>query len=164
MNAPVTTAVGRLFDAVAALTGVCMEASYEGQGPMLLESLCRSTDTVNRDATAFVIEKDSDGIWRADWSEMLDVLMDEGQTAQARAEYFHERMAQTLLSQVLAVQGEHAFGTVGLCGGVFQNRVLTERVLELLAENGYEVVLPECLPSNDASISAGQIVEASVRI
>jgi len=50
---------------------------------------------------------------------------------------------------------------VGLGGGVFQNRVLTEQVRARLAAAGFEVLLPRILPVNDAAISYGQLVEAS---
>ena len=52
-------------------------------------------------------------------------------------------------------------GRVGLGGGVFQNRVLTEQVHALLTAAGFEVLIPERLPVNDAAISYGQLVEAT---
>jgi hydrogenase maturation protein HypF len=48
---------------------------------------------------------------------------------------------------------------IGLCGGVFQNRVLTERVIALLEADDFTVCLPETVPVNDAGISFGQIIE-----
>ncbi len=73
MNAPSTTSVGRLFDAAAALLGVCLNASHEGQAPMDLEALCR------RDAAAvqLPLARDAGGIWRSDWTPLLEVLKDD---------------------------------------------------------------------------------------
>ena len=50
---------------------------------------------------------------------------------------------------------------IGLSGGVFQNRVLTERAQALLMDEGFEVLIPQRLPVNDAGISYGQLIEAA---
>ena len=68
-------------------------------------------------------------------------------------------MAKALLDQALQVREEHGVTRVGLCGGVFQNRVLTEHSTALLTEHGFTVDLPERLPVNDAAISFGQVIE-----
>jgi len=59
------------------------------------------------------------------------------------------------------VREQTGVGRVGLAGGVFQNRVLTEQAQARLAAAGFEVLLPRTLPVNDAAISYGQLVEAS---
>ena len=73
---------------------------------------------------------------------------------------FHSSLAHTLLAQALAVRNETRVNCVGLAGGVFQNRVLTEHALQLLMGAGFEVFIPKALPLNDAAISFGQIIEA----
>jgi len=88
-------------------------------------------------------------------------MQDEGD-AEYKAAVFHETLAQVLLKQTLRIRSEHDFQEVGLTGGVFQNRILTERAAELLIENGFRVILPERIPGNDGGLSFGQVVEAGV--
>jgi hydrogenase maturation protein HypF len=158
VNAPSTTSVGRLFDAAAALIGVCLHAGYEGQAPMLLESLCNSDLAP---PVAMPLTRDATGIWRSDWGALLSALLDVRQDAAARAAMFHSSLAQTLYEQALAVRKDTGVARVGLGGGVFQNRVLTERIQALLTSADFEVLIPERLPVNDAAISFGQLVEAA---
>jgi len=72
-------------------------------------------------------------------------------------------MAQVVLQQAQTVREQHAVNYVGLCGGVFQNRVLTEQVVDLLRQDGFDVVLPQALPCNDAGLSFGQAAELAAR-
>jgi hydrogenase maturation protein HypF len=87
-------------------------------------------------------------------------MLDATQTQSIRAARFHSSLAHTLLAQALEVRRETHVNCVGLAGGVFQNRVLTQRALELLERAGFEVLIPKALPLNDAAISFGQLVEA----
>jgi hydrogenase maturation protein HypF len=105
--------------------------------------------------------KQASGVLRVDWQPLLCLLLDSSQSAAARAEAFHASLARTLLDQALEIRSQTRVSLVGLGGGVFQNRMLTELVVSSLRQEGFEVVLPERLPVNDASISYGQIIEAS---
>jgi hydrogenase maturation protein HypF len=158
LNAPPTTAVGRLFDGAAALLGLCARASYEGEAPMRLEALCREEAA----PLALPLARDAAGIWRSDWAPLIAMLLDGRRTQAGRAAVFHASLAQALCDQALAVREHTGVGRVGLGGGVFQNRVLTEQVLRRLTAAGFEVLLPSLLPVNDAAISYGQLIEASV--
>jgi len=157
MNAPTTTAVGRLFDAGAALLGVCLKSSYEGEAAMRLEALC---DTAGA-PLALPLARDAAGIWRCDWAPLVPAMLDARRTAAERAAMFHASLAQALCEQALAVREHSGVTRVGLGGGVFQNRVLSEQVQERLNRAGFEVLIPQRLPVNDAAISFGQLVEAS---
>lgn len=156
LNCPVSSAAGRLFDAAAALTDLCTLASFEGQGPMLLEA---AAGAVRVDAEALPLTADDTGVLRADWSPLLGMLRDEATDVAVRAARFHETLAQTLLSTARALRDRQGVTTVGLSGGVFQNRRLGERVLALLVADGFRALLPERVPCNDAGLSYGQIVE-----
>ena len=72
-------------------------------------------------------------------------------------------MAKALLDQASAIRELTSIDQVGLCGGVFQNRMLTEQVMALLTNNGFDVRLPERLPVNDAALSFGQVAEIAAR-
>jgi len=158
-NAPLTTAVGRLFDAASALCGVCTLASFEGQGPMQLEALAaKNSSFKDRRPTALEISR-VDDVHSVDWAPLITMLMNESDPVTERAAHFHLSMADSLLQQAKLIREDTAINQVGLAGGVFQNRVLTEKCIELLNKNGFEVTLPLTMPVNDAAISFGQIVE-----
>jgi hydrogenase maturation protein HypF len=157
LNSPFSTSVGRLFDAAAALTGVCTASSYEAEAAMRLEALCSHAAP----PIALPLVRDELGIWRSDWAPLLSPLLDERQTAGFRAAQFHSSLAHALLEQALHVREQTRVSRVGLAGGVFQNRVLTEYAHALLTEQGFEVLIPKQLPLNDAAISFGQVVEAT---
>ncbi|WP_097462005.1 carbamoyltransferase HypF [Mangrovitalea sediminis] len=155
INCPATTSVGRLFDGAAALLGLCHAASYEGQAPMQLEALAA------RDIAAepLPLHQDDEGIWRADWQPLLSRLSDDSLSTAERAGAFHTCLAETLVQQALHVQKNTPFVHVGLTGGVFQNRLLTEICHARLMAEGFNVALPRQLPANDGALAFGQIME-----
>lgn len=155
MNAPTTSSVGRLFDAAAAAIGLIHEASYEGQGPMYLEAAAGATDAQQ----CLPLRRRGDGLIEADWAPLLPLLGDQRLSLAQRAGQFHASLAQVLVAQTLAVREGHTFDAVGLAGGVFQNRMLTEQAVTQLTARGIRVLLPERLPGNDAGISFGQVIE-----
>jgi len=157
LNAPATTAVGRLFDAAAALLGACSNASYEGQAPMRLEALCRDPAP----PVALPLAQDANGLWRSDWAPLLAALLDTRVDPAVRASMFHASLAHALCGQALAVRAACGVSRVGLSGGVFQNRTLSEQAQSLLTAAGFEVLMPQRLPANDAAISFGQLIETA---
>ena len=112
-------------------------------------------------AITLPLRPDENGLLRSDWAPMLNTLGDTDVSAETRAGIFHETMAQALVDQALAVRQTTAFEAVGLSGGVFQNRRLTERVVEKLREHDIEVRLHREIPANDGGLSFGQIIEAA---
>ncbi|NWG87931.1 MAG: carbamoyltransferase HypF [Hydrogenophilaceae bacterium] len=195
LNSPASTAVGRLFDAAAALTGLCTTASFEAEAPMRLEAAATSWLAAEWIATAatpprndviasprytrintegawrsmahqaasdVVIElplHKEQGLWHCDWSPLLPYLADPQRPAGERAAGFHLSLAHALLHQTERLREEHGIGDVGLTGGVFQNRLLTEQAVALLVGAGFRVHLPEQVPVNDAGIALGQVME-----
>jgi hydrogenase maturation protein HypF len=155
LNCPATSAAGRLFDAAAALITGVTHTSFEAEGPMLLETLCQTA----ADSIELPLVADAEGIWRSDWEPLLDIIGDSSRDESERAAIFHASMAGVVLQQARQVRAGHGIAQVGLCGGVFQNRVLTEQAVELLQGDGFNVYLPLQLPCNDAALSSGQAVE-----
>jgi hydrogenase maturation protein HypF len=152
-----TTAVGRLFDAAASLTGLLHRASYEGQGPMYLEAAC---DGVGR-VVPLPLASTEGGLWRTDWQPLIPALLDERLPVSERASMFHESLAHAVVAQARQARSSLPVSRVGLTGGVFQNRVLTERAVALLEAEQFRVHLPERVPGNDGGISFGQVMEAN---
>jgi len=154
INTPQTTSIGRLFDAAAALCGVCNLASYEGQGPMEFEALADNL-------TAHIelpLNKIND-CHVADWEPLIPALLDTSFSRGERSSLFHHSLAVMLLQQARAIRNDHATNIVSFSGGVFQNKLLTESAIALLEADGFRVCLPEEIPLNDAGISFGQIIE-----
>jgi hydrogenase maturation protein HypF len=157
LNTPQTSAVGRLFDAAAALTGICLAASYEGEGPMRLEAALAAAPVAG--ACPLPLAADADGVLRADWESLLDSLMDEAIPLADRSAWFHERLAATSVAVYRAISARHTVAGVGATGGVLQNRRLADRMQALFAAEGLALALPLALPANDACIAFGQVVE-----
>ena len=155
VNAPFTTSVGRLFDGAAALTGLLANASYEAQAAMMLEAAAMSGPAIE-----LPLRRDGD-LLVADWAPLLARLLDGSVPAAERSATFHESLAAAIRDQALAVRRSTSVRKVGLTGGVFQNRRLTERAVTLLREANFDVLLPERVPGNDAGLSFGQIVEVA---
>lgn len=158
INAPQTSSVGRLFDAASAMTKIKQLVSFEGQGAMLLEQHCDDLYEVE----SLPLKRDKHGVWVANWALLLDKMTHTKHSIEARATLFHSMMAHTLLSQVEAARQQYTFTQVGLSGGVFQNKKLSDYVMTQLQLRGYQACMAETLPVNDAGISAGQIVEAAM--
>lgn len=158
LNAPLTSAVGRLFDGAAALLGLVDCARYEAEGPMRLEAAARGEGR-----TLALPLTQEDGLWCCDWAPLVRHLarpdLDLGQAAAD----FHATLAGSILDQVQAVARQAGFDAVGLTGGVFQNRRLAEETVARLTAAGYRVYLPEALPCNDGGLSFGQIIETGAR-
>jgi len=159
LNSPLTTAVGRLFDAAAALLGIITTATFEGQGPMWLEALCTEPTM----EIPLPRQTNAAGIWETDWSPLVSFLLDPHFPPGERAANFHRSMALALVAQAQQLRTQYPIKQVGLSGGVFQNRCLTEQVLELLREAGFTAYLSQHLPCNDAGISFGQIIEGMAK-
>jgi hydrogenase maturation protein HypF len=126
---------------------------------MQLESLCRGQGAV----VELPLTTNDGDLLTSDWQPLLDMLRDASQSRADRAESFHTSMATALARQASTLREHHGIEQVGLCGGVFQNRVLTEQVLELLKGDGFAVHIPQQLPCNDAAISFGQAAHIAAR-
>jgi hydrogenase maturation protein HypF len=151
---PVTSSMGRLFDAVAALCGGPLRVSYEGQAAVELEALAgeaaRETAPYPLDISAGLV-LDARPTVRAVAEEL-----GEGVHAAIVAARFHETVARGTVEACASIAAERGLGTAVLSGGVFQNRLLLTRTGDLLERAGLRVLHPERLPANDGGISYGQ--------
>jgi hydrogenase maturation protein HypF len=176
LNSPASSSAGRLFDAAASLCGACTHASFEGEGPMRLEAvaydfipLCGTSArresesfraaSARGEAVSLPLERDSLGVWRTDWAPLLPMLADAARPTGERAVRFHVSLAQALVDQAQRLHAQTGTRSVGLTGGVFQNRLLAEAAIERLESAGFKVHLPQRVPVNDAGLSFGQIIE-----
>ncbi len=160
LNSPSCSAVGRLFDAAAALLLGLHHASFEAQAAMRVEALAEGEGR----ALALPQVPDDTGVLRCDWRPLIRHLADARRPPAERAADLHATLAECLRRQARAAREATGIATVGLSGGVFQNRRLTERAVAGLAADGFEVLLHERLPCNDAGIGVGQVIEHLGRI
>ena len=158
-NAPTTHAVGRLFDAAAARILGIEHTSFEGQAPMYLEAAAHGVGH----ATPLPLRLEADGLWITDWQPWLETVMDGGFDPAIAAADFHTTLAHALLAQACVLREETGWERVGLTGGVFQNRRLTEQSQSLLEAHGFTVLLAREIPCNDGGLAFGQVVELLYR-
>jgi hydrogenase maturation protein HypF len=155
VNAPQSSAAGRLFDAAAALVLGVTETSFEGQGPMWLEACAR----MGEDFPRLPCVADAAGITRIDWAPLVEWLLGAGRDAPSRAGAVHAALADAIL-RVSEMQRQcTGAATVGLTGGVFQNRLLTELACEGLSARGFRVLVAQRVPCNDGGLSYGQVAD-----
>jgi len=156
VNTSKSSAVGRLFDAAASLTGICQQASFEGQAPMWLEN---AATRGRAEPIELPLVQNQQGLWQSDWQPLITYLQDSSRSEQDRARTFHDSVAKALVDQACVVREHHPEFTVGLCGGVFQNRLLTETVFQQLTDRDFRVLIPEKIPINDGGLCYGQVIE-----
>ena len=154
-----TTSVGRLFDAVASLAGLCHVVTYEGQAAMELEACV----TPAEDGTyTFGI---GDGFVIDPGPVVRAVVTDAaaGIPAGIIAARFHHGLARVIDELAGRINRETGIGTVALSGGVFQNVTLVEEVLRLLSARGIAVLTHRIVPANDGGLALGQVALAHHR-
>jgi len=158
VNAPSTSAVGRLFDAAAWCLLGLDTCSFEAQAPMMLESLARRARHPGF-ALPLPVAPDAHGVLRTDWAPLLHHLANASRSAAQRAADFHASLGEAAVVQAATLRAQHGFDAVGLCGGVFQNRLLVEHLAERLQRRHLPWVLPARVAVNDAGLAFGQVVE-----
>jgi hydrogenase maturation protein HypF len=150
-NGPWCTSVGRLFDAVAAVTGVCQSNRFDGESALALEA---AIDPHEQGRYPF-----GDGL-TGDWEPMLDAIRGDlrhGVPVATVAARFH----LTLVDWICRVACRLQARDVVLSGDVFQNAFLVDRTVDALRARGHIAHTPCRVPANDGGLSFGQLVLAS---
>ncbi|WP_298497105.1 carbamoyltransferase HypF [uncultured Maritimibacter sp.] len=153
VNAPFSSSVGRLFDAVSAVLGMCPRVqSYEGEAAMALEAAAA-------DITAAPLPFGFDGSV-IDPVPMFRALAERPDTALAAAA-FHEGLAEAFAAPARRLVDDGRAKAIGLSGGVLQNARLQAALLARL--DGYPVLLHHGVPANDGGLALGQALVAAAR-
>jgi hydrogenase maturation protein HypF len=161
LNSPLTSSMGRLFDAVSAMAGIRTTIDYEAQAAIEMEMQAY-------DAT------DEKGLYpfsiTGDQSHSIILLHDlvagvaddvlKGSSTATVSMRFHNTIAAMTLDVCLRIKAQYGLGTVALSGGCFQNRLLLSKVMVLLRQSGFKVLTHSNVPANDGGISLGQAVIA----
>jgi hydrogenase maturation protein HypF len=158
---PVTSSMGRLFDAVAVLCGMPVEVSYEGQAAVELEALAWTAGDTGGYELELVMDE---GTLVLDPRAALRELcgdLGRGVGAATVASRWHAGVAVATVAAVEAIAAALGLDTAVLSGGVFQNRMLLAGAAAGLERAGLRVLVPERLPPNDGGISFGQAAVAA---
>jgi hydrogenase maturation protein HypF len=159
INSPMTSSMGRLFDAAAALAGVRQIVNYEGQAAIEFESLADQAET---ESYPFVLEQAQVGVRGVFESLVKDILADV--PISSISAKFHHGLADGIRVAVNQISGDTGIRAVMLSGGVWQNMTLLRRTLSLLRADGYQVYLHHQVPTNDGGLSLGQALIAASRL
>ncbi|ARV60655.1 carbamoyltransferase HypF [Nostocales cyanobacterium HT-58-2] len=169
INSPLSSSVGRLFDAVAAAIGICREeCGYEGQAAIEMEALANTSILDNKEnlnySFNFII---SDDIYHIDSHPMWQALLYDLQQRTPQeviAAKFHTSLAHAIVEMVDNLRKKNDIHQVVLTGGVFQNSLLLEQVTKRLQALGINVLTHNLVPPNDGGLSLGQAVIAAAQL
>lgn len=170
INSPLTSSAGRLFDAAAALLGICVYAAGEAEGPVKLESIC---DVSERGSYAFRTTEEDDryiidakGLFLGMARDIEKMENGKGKRKREKgkgkkekgkiAARFHNSMSRIIVETVRKISKRTGIKEVALTGGVFQNNFLKAKATCGLEKDGFRVFVNETLPANDLNIAFGQ--------
>jgi hydrogenase maturation protein HypF len=173
LNSPLTSSLGRLFDAASALLGLVEQVSYEGEGPIRMEGLAlaepgageplkRHTEETEGRFRLLAEPSSTEAPFQLDLGPLLLEL------AQARLEgslpapgpwalRFHRTVAAAALEGARELRRRTGLEKLALSGGVFQNVLLLDLLLPALAAEGFEVYVHRQLPPGDGGLAVGQV-------
>jgi len=158
VNSPLASSAGRLFDAIAALTGVCQGNGYQAEAPMKLEAIAHAQETAKYDYTI------GESI---DLRPMIRGVLediDRKTPVSIISSKFHSSVVSIIFDTVMNLGKESGLKKVVLSGGSFQNRILLENAMACLEKKGFRVFAHEKIPSNDGGIAMGQLLIAAKKL
>lgn len=168
-NCPLTTSMGRLFDAVASLLDLVQVQSYEGEGGLRLEGAAAaappqpgrwSLPLLPPEAVAAGTAAAGPSLGWLDWEPLLDALLAAiaaGAPPALCAARFHHTLAEALADTVALATAGRGGEPVVLAGGCFQNRLLLEAAIAALRSRGLRPFWPEVVPCSDGGLALGQV-------
>jgi hydrogenase maturation protein HypF len=161
-----TSSMGRLFDAVSSLAGVCHRVAYEAEAAMRFEALAHDAVAGCVEPYAFDLQTDQAGPMIADPTPVLaaaagDVLA--GVEVEIVAARFHLAVVDLVLDLAARVRARSGLSTVALSGGVFLNALLSTLCADRLHLDGFRVLRHRLVPPSDAGLALGQLVIAARR-
>ena len=174
INSPHTSSMGRLFDAAAAILGICGKATYEGEPAIELEaaawralgseSTCPTGNMASFSATESSRPDDCHVLNSRPLFEALLEGIGAGVPAGRLALDFHVAVARASARIAREICAREGLDTVALSGGVFMNRLLLQLLTRELKSMGLTVLVPHSVPVNDGCIAYGQAATARARL
>lgn len=168
VNCPVSTSLGRIFDAAAAILGLVEKVSYEGEGPIRLEGRALKARLAGSQSLSaakagrllpLVPSPGDQRLFLIDSKPLLAHLLERrgGPAVEELGLLFHECVALASLEGARQMREATGMRRLALCGGVFQNLLLRDLLIPLLKESGFEVLLNQKVPPGDGGLSVGQV-------
>ncbi len=161
INGVLSSSMGRLFDGVSSLLGICHASTYGGQSAIELNYAAQAFAQGGGEAEPLPYAINEAG--QADFAPCVRALLArlaQGEAPGALAYAFHLAVADMVKSMCLRLGDQSGIGTVCLSGGVFQNRLLAEKAISLLEKEGFRVYINQAVPAGDGGVSFGQAVMA----
>jgi hydrogenase maturation protein HypF len=156
INTPMTSSMGRLFDAAAALAGGRQQVNYEAQAAIEFEAFA---DSAEDGQYPFGLKQDQIQAGGAVEALIQDVKL--GIPLSKISARFHNGLARCVLEICLRIRSQTGIDEVALSGGVWQNITLLRRTLSLLKKDSFRVYIHREVPTNDGGLSLGQAVIAA---
>ena len=159
LNSPLTSSVGRLFDAVAAILGIRDVINYEGQAAIELEQRAAPEES-----SAYQPSIESGPLWMVRSTEIIEAVLEDMSAAvpiEIIAARLHNTLAALIATVCEAIRAQRGLTAVALSGGVFQNDFLLTRTVCKLEQRGFRVLTHRQVPTNDGGISLGQAAVAA---
>jgi len=157
---PLTSSIGRILDATAALLSVCLKRTYEGEPAIKLESFAHNGKLV--DGVEAPV-KNSSGSMIVDTTKLFETILSNIDHEPKNLAYsVHYRLGESLAEIAYTAKTTHEVGVVYISGGAAVNDIIAKAIRETLTARGVEVKLPRKIPPNDGGIALGQVVIASL--
>jgi hydrogenase maturation protein HypF len=166
-NTPLTSSVGRLFDAVAALAGVRDRVHYEGQAAIELEWLATQAQPDGSYPFDLKPAREAEAPLSIDTRPLVAAVVrdvNQGIEPTLIARRFHTTLVEVIATVAGKLRNTTGLSTVVLSGGVFLNGVLTRETMARLRQEGFEVYRHRRVPPNDGGLSLGQLAIAARRL
>ena len=166
LHCVISSSAGRLFDAVAALLGLCTYNSFEAQAPMALESAAAGAQSPHQCAKLWDFIYDDNGLERLDFRPLIKQLIQQQDNnvpvAMLAAEFQHQ-FAAGWADIITRKAVETNIHVVALSGGVFANQLLTADLSHQLQRQGLRVLRHKSVPCNDGGLALGQALVSVTR-
>jgi hydrogenase maturation protein HypF len=168
LNAPAVSSMGRLFDGVAALLGVCSYAEYEAQGPIELEGLLgrdfAPADRPYRFGTTASVDGGPAVIDPSPLIREIAADLRAGTDTATISRRFHSAVVAMVVERCEELRLRHEVAQIALSGGVFLNEFLLVNCLVELRRSGFDARSHRLVPTNDGGIALGQVMVAAARL
>jgi hydrogenase maturation protein HypF len=159
-NSPLTSSMGRLFDAVSAMLAICEKSTYEGQAAMELE-MAKEGDTEEYYSFLYQQEKGYQTINPSPLIKGVISDIKEGKSSGYISSKFHNSIVTMVANTCSTLRDNLGLNKVALSGGCFQNTYLLSESIRRLTKKGFEVLYHRKVPTNDGGIALGQALIAN---
>jgi hydrogenase maturation protein HypF len=164
INSPLTSSMGRLFDGVSSLIGVCDFASYEGEAAIKLEKIIGGKGQAVKGGYEFRYAEEG-GMIIINWKPVITGIVKDLKFGVEKSRIslkFHNAVCDMIKDVCISLRKKYKIKKVCLSGGVFQNKYLIQRAKPMLEKEGFNVYGHERIPTHDGGIAIGQAVLAGV--